>query len=470
MTDREEALERVKQWKARDVRGLAEEFAGAYGLKAQPELESSPFAIHDGAHRWSNLPATVYGELLENVVDKSAMDKLYGSGAIHGMPESMRGVQHGDTAPRKASFVNYGRMPDKERFNERAALGVSQGADPSVYAPGGEFSWDREVTNSISAQQKELSGVFGVADDRFKKGDFTFFQDAGEYVPENGFMPSPSLRNTREIAPQDVNAARVRGEAYADAMMEGYRGAVSEGRYKPQRPAVNGLVHAADLADAATGGELRVGRGWADEGIFPYRDKVGALSNPPALLRAAPDDMDWEVERAVRARDARALERVARSVRTGTSAAASVAGSVPLFDPEFRAAVESGDLRKAGTQAAKEVATGVAVSPVVGAAAGVVQRVAPRIAARALPAVATAARIGNPVALVSQLGGSSNQSPRQRAEQRRRDPASSGAQGPSANQQLLRAERARRRGGKWKVGPFTVPELGLSEAGGLFFR
>jgi len=62
------------------------------------------------------------------------------------------------------------------------------------------------------------------------------------------------------------------------------------------------------------------------------------------------------------------------------------------------------------------------------------------------------------------------ETPAQRAEQRRLDPVSTGAQGPSANPQLLRAEAARRRGGNWKIGPFTVPELGLSEAGGLFFR
>jgi hypothetical protein len=39
---------------------------------------------------------------------------------------------------------------------------------------------------------------------------------------------------------------------------------------------------------------------------------------------------------------------------------------------------------------------------------------------------------------------------------------------------MLRAEAARKRGGKWKFptpfGQVTIPEFGLSESGGLFFR
>jgi hypothetical protein len=50
---------------------------------------------------------------------------------------------------------------------------------------------------------------------------------------------------------------------------------------------------------------------------------------------------------------------------------------------------------------------------------------------------------------------------------------------PAANKkaiedQFRRAEAARKRGGKWKFptpfGNLTIPEFGISEAGGLFFR
>jgi hypothetical protein len=53
-------------------------------------------------------------------------------------------------------------------------------------------------------------------------------------------------------------------------------------------------------------------------------------------------------------------------------------------------------------------------------------------------------------------------------------PAMAVAEQVAGKAQLLRAEAARRRGGKWKLptpfGNLTIPELGLSEAGGLFFR
>ena len=48
------------------------------------------------------------------------------------------------------------------------------------------------------------------------------------------------------------------------------------------------------------------------------------------------------------------------------------------------------------------------------------------------------------------------------------------AEQAASKAQLLRAEAARKRGGKWKFptpfGNLTIPEFGISEAGGLFFR
>lgn len=137
-----------------------------------------------------------------------------------------------------------------------------------------------------------------------------------------------------------------------------------------------------------------------------------------------------------------------------------IAGSVPLFDPEFRQAVEQGDVRKAATQVAKEYAIGTAAAPVIGAGAGLAQRLAPQTAAAVIPAAATALRIANPVAVASQLGGSSKINPV--------------ADKQAIEAQFRRAEAARKRGGKWKLptpfGSLTIPELGISEAGGLFFR
>lgn len=145
---------------------------------------------------------------------------------------------------------------------------------------------------------------------------------------------------------------------------------------------------------------------------------------------------------------------------SAAGATLDIAGSVPLFDPAFRSAVEKGDVRKAAQQLATEYAIGTAAAPVVGAGAGLAQRIAPRTAAAVIPAAATALRIANPVAVVSQIGGSSK--------------INAAADKKAAQAQLQRAEAARKRGGRWKfptpLGTLTIPELGISEAGGLFFR
>ena len=90
---------------------------------------------------------------------------------------------------------------------------------------------------------------------------------------------------------------------------------------------------------------------------------------------------------------------------------------------------------------------------------GALNQVAPR-AARIVAGGLNAARTVNPIAVVSQFGGSSKINKK--------------ADEQAATSQLLRAEAARKRGGKWKFptpfGTLQIPELGLSEAGGLFFR
>ena len=147
-------------------------------------------------------------------------------------------------------------------------------------------------------------------------------------------------------------------------------------------------------------------------------------------------------------------------IKGATTATMDITGAIPLFDPEFRQAVEKGDVRKAATQVAKEYATGLVAAPVVGAGAGFAQRLAPRAAAAVIPAAATALRVANPVAVVSQLGGSSKINPT--------------ADKKASEAQFRKAEAARSRGGRWKFptpfGNLTIPEFGISEAGGLFFR
>jgi hypothetical protein len=92
----------------------------------------------------------------------------------------------------------------------------------------------------------------------------------------------------------------------------------------------------------------------------------------------------------------------------GFNATADLTGSIPLFDPKFREAVEKGDVGAAARQVGTEYVAGTLAAPVVGAGMGVLQRVAPRAAAAAITGL-NAVRIANPVAVVSQLGGDAPQ-------------------------------------------------------------
>ena len=148
--------------------------------------------------------------------------------------------------------------------------------------------------------------------------------------------------------------------------------------------------------------------------------------------------------------------------KKGFDATTDVAGSVPLFDPAFRQAVEQGNMGEAARRVGTEYAAGLATAPVVGLGMGVLNQISPRAAMLATGALG-AARVANPIAVVSQLGGSAKPTP-----------AAAAAEQAAGKAQLLRAEAARKRGGKWNFptpfGRVTIPELGLSEAGGLFFR
>lgn len=244
---------------------------------------------------------------------------------------------------------------------------------------------------------------------------------------------------------EDVNLKSALNEAFATA-----RGA---------QPGASGIRAAAPMDFTGAGRMyLNPPNLGAEASLDPIRFTTNVFKG------AGIDPKDALLEAAAKAKQIegynKALPNITQAVRTGFNTTTDLAGSVPLFDPEFRQAVEKGDVRKAATQVAKEYAIGTAVAPVVGAGAGLAQRLAPQTAAAVLPAAATALRIANPVAVTSQLGGSSK--------------INAAADKKAIEAQFRRAEAARRRGGKWKFptpfGTFTVPELGISEAGGLFFR
>jgi len=141
------------------------------------------------------------------------------------------------------------------------------------------------------------------------------------------------------------------------------------------------------------------------------------------------------------------------------------------MDPQINQALQKGDYQEAAMVGGIGIAAGTAGEATV--KRGLAELAKRGIAAPLKIASATAA----PLAAIPLAATAERSQPITKAQlqkDRQENPASYGAQGPSANLQLLKAEAARRRGGKWKFptpfGSFTVPELGISEAGGLFFR
>lgn len=146
-----------------------------------------------------------------------------------------------------------------------------------------------------------------------------------------------------------------------------------------------------------------------------------------------------------------------RATRAGLGLTTDVTASIPLFDPEFRRAVERGDNWGAAKQVARDYIAGAVATPIVGAAVTGAQRIAPRAAAAVLPVVAGVTRIANPVAVVSQIGGDSKQTQAQIVADRQ-----------AAEAQRNRARQAQQRGGQWRIGSWRIPDLGISESGGVF--
>lgn len=367
---------------------------------------------------------------------------------------------------REAEYINRRAMQELEAYNsieeiqKRAAQEAwNERASNlrSTFINDGQIDFDQKGAEELQEQYNRLKQVLDQSPNKV-------FGNNNErlYMPEELKEAIPRVIGPMPEVPELGNTARFVGDR-----VERDYGGRSLGH-------IEQYVRRELIDDSFR----RIGQGGVKAGLADSGGKL--YLNPPNL--GSGDYMDgppwtYPISRGsaqnmllTAAADAKDFGRVRKAIGTGFNAATDVAGSVPLFDPAFRRAVEDNNLPEAAKIAAKEYAIGAVAAPVTGAATGVLQRVAPATAASVLPAVARVARVGSPVAVVSQLGGSSRETARQRVLQRQQDPQSVGAKGPSATPQLLKAEQARRRGGRWKIGPFTVPELGLSEAGGLFFR
>jgi hypothetical protein len=128
-----------------------------------------------------------------------------------------------------------------------------------------------------------------------------------------------------------------------------------------------------------------------------------------------------------------------------------------LYSPEVLDELEKKHYASALVKAGAAATTGTLMDAAI--RTGVVKAAQAGITAPART-LAAVSPVAGPMALVSQLGGSSRIN-------KKFDEA-------AANAQMLRAEAARKRGGRWKFptpfGQVTIPEFGISESGGLFFR
>lgn len=153
------------------------------------------------------------------------------------------------------------------------------------------------------------------------------------------------------------------------------------------------------------------------------------------------------------------------------SGAGVMTGLGLAMDPQINQALQKGDYKEAAMVGGPGLTAGVAGE-------AIVKRGLAELAKRGVTTpLKVASTVAAPVTAISLAATAERSQPMTKTQtqlDRKQNPARYGAQGPSANPQLLKAEAARRRGGKWKFptpfGNLTIPELGISEAGGLFFR
>lgn len=530
MAGREEALERARQ--RRSLSTLQEQFTDRYfpGGEAFPQ---EIIRVHDAAHQWSNISPTARGEAQQQLLDLEGTAELArrtgARGFVNSAPLSVVSTKdflsdldeiHGATLGQLNRLLRGADRGTSLTLDEANSPGRMQSPEISPFEHaelrkrGREFygalgdDWLQKVGTDIASVPKQYRYSDTVTDKfEFTPNGQNFIElpantsaasihrsgdklevpggydvpGAMPYGPKEQLMNPPlqlgvDARDYKTLAAREVQKRIDRAKASANPGL-GY-GDARRMLDDLGMPSLRDYVNSENAGSQYSKGQDRFGGSDLIEGMDAYmKENVSGWvrSSSPGDYVIADDSVHMRMPRTPDASDvgavARQLDKVRNAAGIGARATGELAGVVPLFDPEFRQAVERGDVRKAGEQLAKEYVTGAVAAPVVGAGAGVLQRVAPRAAAAVLPAVTAAGRV-NPLITAASLGGSAKPSRRQQSIERKQDPGAFGAQGPSANPQLLKAEAARRRGGKWKIPGtnFVLPELGISEAGGLLFR
>ena len=447
--------------KRRSVADLQKEFVNRY-FSGGEGFDVQPISLHDAAHQFANIQPSQRGELQQNIID------LYGVQNLHDL--GMRGFVNA-TIP---TFTNEGLFPESK--------------NPYLF-------------NNPVKKQDAIDAIEGLKNvSQMLERDS--IESAVNNDPSNFFVP--------RITDQEINELKKRGSEFYSQVGDQLTRRVQSGQIKlPVSDVIFPFITPPDSeqqikiqADPQAGAihrnpeKLQIKGGYDVPGSLPY-GPVTQYMNPPMQMVGLekergnwdlykktqdsgdvpdPGDEPYETKRlfspaketfygtgfwdhkniAPTAINRLRLKNIIGSAATAT---ADIAGSIPLFDPAFRQAVEQGNAGKAAKQVAAEYAAGAVAAPVVGMGMGALNQVAPG-AARVLAGGLTAARAANPIAVVSQIGGSSRINPQ--------------ADKAAIQSQIQRAEAARQRGSRWKFptpfGTLAIPELGISESGGLFFR
>lgn len=493
----------------RSIQDLQNTFTGNWfpGGDALPEQITK---IHDAAHQWANINPTLRGELQQTIVDMAGTgllaDKLNAVGFVN--------------QPRKPPFLNKTNV-------ELADLAIDQivkegnllakrslfGITPALGQAYTEFNnpgrfvvpsvKEKEISELKKRGQEFYSKVGDIYQTKKQAGKINI--PVGEDIVNMDFSPSPGIQS---FIPANTVARSIHENPKLFKIEGGYD-ALENFSYGPIEQRLNSpLEITVDQPDWAYAGKEFLNKyvfptiqkeipgnkqeninerilnrviaakkygGFLIDGEYGQseKDQLNQFKTQASEVPYRPtSDVEFSaseiltkpgMQSAYDALFATAKNRgnLRNIIKGAASSVADIAGSVPLFDPAFRQAVEEGNVGKAAKQIGTEYVVGTAAAPAAGMAVGALNQVAPR-AAKAVVGGLNLARRANPIAVVSQLGGSARITPKVAA-----------AEKMQVKEQIKRAQDARKRGGRWKFptpfGTLTIPELGISESGGLFF-
>lgn len=451
--------------KRRSVADLQKEFVQRYFANGEG-FDVQPITLHDAAHQFANIQPSTRGELQQQILDVYGAQNLHNlgmSGFVNAvMPDVLSGKAPEDVNPflfnapiKNPQEVSEG-LKNFSKHLERESYGVGD-----KYVPNNPGSFlvpqitDQEIQELVKRGSEFYSQVGDQAKRRIAVGQIN--------VPPSDvvfpFIENPELPGQPFKILASPEAAAIHRNPEKIQIKGGYN-KPNALPYGPIMQFMNPPLELRGLEKERGGWELyektQDPGDIPDPGDDPYETKrFFAPSEEKFYGKAYPD---FE---KILAPTALNRARLVNIMRPATTAAADVAGSIPLFDPGFRQAVEQGNIKEAAKRVATEYAAGTVAAPSIGLGVGALNQVSPA-AARAVTGALGAAKFANPIAVVSQLGGSSRITPRVAA-----------AEAAQLKEKIKTAQAARARGGKWKFptpfGTFTVPELGISESGGLFF-